>query len=75
MKCLGKFKAKFNSEAHSLVEDIYVVEVLARPLFSKRACTSLNLLNRCNVKEIRRIGETNPGGFNQQSYQDDIYCN
>ena len=35
LKCLGKSKAKLKSKGHCIVEDVYVVEALNRPLLGK----------------------------------------
>jgi hypothetical protein len=73
LKCLGKFKAKLNVEGHSIVEDVYVVEALNRPLLSKKACVSLSLLRRCNVNEIHE--HTRPTKYikaEQQEYKENI---
>ena len=55
LKCLGKFKAKLKSKGHCIVEDVYVVEALNRPLLGKTACASLNLLNRCKSDNVQSI--------------------
>ena len=48
--CKGKFKAKLSIGDKNIYEDLYVVEGLERPLLSRHASSSLNLIQK--VKEI-----------------------
>ena len=51
LNCLGKFNARITSNKKSIVEEIYVVKDLSKPLLGKSACVSLNLLNKiCEVE-------------------------
>ena len=70
LKCLGKFKAKLNLKTRSIVEDVYLIEALSRPLLSKRDCVSLSLLNRDDVHEIHEVDKLNLKG--EESYKRNI---
>ena len=46
ISCKGKFKAKLSIDDKSHFEDIHVVEGLERPLLSRNASSSLNLIKK-----------------------------
>ena len=71
LKCLGKSKAKLKSKGQCIVEDVYVVEALNRPLFGKTACASLNLLNRCKPDNLQSF-QTDCVKVNEDSYKQAI---
>ena len=71
LKCLGKSKAKLKSKGHYIVEDVYVVEALNRPLLGKAACASLNLLNRCKLDNVQSF-QTDCVKVNEDSYKQAI---
>ncbi|CAB3995596.1 Transposon Ty3-G Gag-Pol poly, partial [Paramuricea clavata] len=54
LNCLGKFNARITSKNKFILEEIYVVKDLRKPLLGKSACVSLNLLDKTK-KEIERI--------------------
>ena len=68
LKCLGKFKTKLKSKGHCIVEDVYVVEALNRPLLVKTACASLNLLNRFKSDNVQSF-QTDCVKVNEDSYK------
>ena len=72
LKCLGKFKAKLKSKGHCIVEDVYVVEALNRPLLGKTACASLNLLNICKSDNVQSLIQTDCVKVNEDSYKQAI---
>ena len=51
LNCLGKFNAKITSKNKSMIEEIYVVKDLSKPLLGKSACMSLNLLAKISEVE------------------------
>ena len=51
LDCLGKLKAKITSKNKFIIEEIYVVKDLSKPLLGKSACVSLNLLNKIGEVE------------------------
>lgn len=55
LKCLGKFTARIASKKNSIVEEIYVVKNLSKPLLGKSACASLNLLSKINEVENSKV--------------------
>ena len=52
--CKGKFKAKLSIDDKSHFEDIYVVEGLERPLLSRNASSSLNLIQKVNEIDSKK---------------------
>lgn len=53
ISCKGKFKAKLSIDDKSHFEDIYVVEGLEKPLLSRNASSSLNLIHRVNKIDLK----------------------
>ena len=56
LDCMGKFNAKITSKNKSITEELYVIKDLSKPLLSKSACESLNLLSKIN--EVENIQAT-----------------
>ena len=54
ISCKGKFKAKLSINGKNHFEDIYVVEGLEKPLLSRNASFSLNLIQRVNGIDLKR---------------------
>jgi hypothetical protein len=57
LNCLGKFNARITSENEFILEEIYVVKDLRKPLLGKSACVSLNLLGKINEVENSKAAE------------------
>ena len=64
LNCLGKFNAKMTSKNKSIVEEIYVIKDLSKPLLGKSACVSLNLLNK--IHEVENVKATEESVYKQQ---------
>jgi hypothetical protein len=52
LNCLGKFNARITSENKFILEEIYVVKYLRKPLLGKSACDSVSLNLLCKINEV-----------------------
>ena len=64
LNCLGKFNAKITSKNKSILEEIYVIKDLIKPLLGKSACVSLNLLSK--IHEVGNVKATEESVYKQQ---------
>ena len=64
LNCLGKFNTKITPKNKSIVEEIYVIKDLSKPLLGKSAYVSLNLLNK--IHEVENVKATEESVYKQQ---------
>ena len=63
LNCIGKFQAKLTSDQKCIDNEVYEVKGLERPLLSRYASQSLNLINKVDVLAVKDIVNQYPDLF------------